>query len=220
MSTIEYESPFVLCPTLKETHLEELSKEILAVVEITLKTHTTPFDDKYTFETSLFGRIRQLFIQLGNDINKPWIKLPSQTMDYVPTICNIPVRIFKDDPLNPKKMKIFFQNNCEQYQMLLFEDDTSEVTQTIAWRLLIQEPATAADKGNELEDLEDDYHVVLVGYNPVTKSIISMWRSQAVAKTPIIGDFDELPKEVHVERKPIQKIISDNVIEFPRREDE
>lgn len=219
MTPPEYESPFTLCPSLKEAHLEELAKEMLSVVEITLKTHATPFDDKYTLETSLFGRIRQLFIQLSTDINKPWIKLPSQTMDYVPTICNIPVRIFKDDPLNPKKLKVFFQNDCEQHQLLLFEDTEHEMTGALAWRLLIQEPATEADKGDELEDLEDDYHVVLVGYNSATKSIVSMWRSEAVAKTPMIGDFNELPKEKPVERKPVHKKTDDNIIEFPKNEE-
>jgi len=216
MTPTEYESPFALCPSLKEANLEELSEKILAVVEMTLMTHATPFDDKYTVETSLFGRVRQLFIQLSNDANKPWIKLPSQTMDYVPTICNIPVRVFKDDPSHPKKIKVFFQNSCEQDQLQLFEVNQFEMATSLVWRLLIQEPAT---EGGDLEDLEDDYHVVLVGYHPVTKSIISMWRSEAVARAPVLGDFDELPKEKQVERKPVprktNKQTGDNIIDFP-----
>jgi len=140
---------------------------------VTLETHTTPFDDKYTFETSLFERMRQLFFQLHYDTEKPWVKLSSLSMDYVAIICNIPIRIFKDDPVNPKKMKVFFQNDCEQKQLsLLFEDnELDEMMGRLAWRLLIQAPAT---EGDELEDLEDDYHVVLVGYNSETKSIVSM----------------------------------------------
>ncbi|NOX67424.1 MAG: hypothetical protein GXO85_16890 [Chlorobi bacterium] len=203
MTTCEYESPFTLCPSLKEAHLEDLAKEILAVVELTLNTHSTEFDDKYTLETSIFGRIRQLFIQLGNDSSKPWLKLPSQTMDYVPTICDIPVRIFKDDPFNPKKMKVFFQNSCEQHQLSLFEDIDTDFAGSLAWRLLIQEPAT---EGDELEDIEDDYHVVLVGYNPATKTVSSIWRSESVAKTPVVGDFEDLPEEIIIDRKPVIKI--------------
>ena len=219
MTLTDYESPFTLCPELEEKHLEVLSKMILTVVEITLMSHSTPYDDKYTLETSLFGRIRQLFIQLGKADNFPWVKLPSQTMDYVPTICNVPVRIFKDDPHNPKKLKVFFQNNCEQHQhSLMFEQNEAFPIESITWRILIQEPATEIDKDSELEDIEDDYHVMLVGYDSITKSIISMWRSEANTRAAVISDFDELPKEIPVERNPIHKKSSDNIIEFPKNE--
>ena len=219
MTPTEYDSPFTLCPNLKESYLEELAKEMLSIVELTLETNNTTFDDKYTFETSLFGRTRQLFIQLGSDPKKPWINLPSQTMDYVASICNIPVRIFKDDPHNPKKIKVFFQNSCEQNQLLLFENDELEMAGSLVWRLLIQAPATEDKKGDELEDLEDDYRVVLVGYKPASKSIVSMWKSEATAKIPVIGGFEELPEEKQIERNPIRKKTSDNIIEFPKNDE-
>lgn len=200
--TIEYESPFVICSALKEEYLELLAKDMLKVVEKTLASNTGEYDDSYTFETCLFGRMRQLFLRLHSDKGRPEIRLASQSMDYVPRISNIPVRVFKDDPHSPKKMKIFYQNGCEQQQLsLLFEEDEFDSAGSLAWRLLIEAPATVHNAGNELEDIEDDYHVVLVGYHPISKTIVSMWRSTSVVNTPIHSVDDILPEEKRVERR-------------------
>ena len=201
MST-EYESPFEICPVLQEENLEELAQEMLKVVEQTLISNRTELDDNYTFETSLFGRTRQLFLRLHRDKSKPWLCLASESMDYVPTINTVPVRVFKDDPNSPKKVKIFYRNDCEHKQLsLLFEEDAFEVAESLAWRLLIEAPATVDNFGHELEDIEDDYHVVLVGYHPRSKTIVSMWRSASVVSMPVRPVDDILPAEKQVERK-------------------
>lgn len=201
MST-EYESPFAICPGLQEGNLEALAQEMLKVVEQTLKSNTSELDDNYTFETTLFGRMRQLFLRLHRDKSKPWLCLASESMDYVPIINNVPVRVFKDDPNCPKKVKLFYRNECEQEQLsLLFEEDTFEVAGSLAWRLLIEAPATADNIGHELEDIEDDYHVVLVGYHPHNKTIVSMWRSASVVSMPVRPVDEVLPAEKKVERK-------------------
>lgn len=197
----DYISPFELCPELDESYLEDLSAKMLSIVEATLETNTLEYDDNYTFETSLFGRMRQLFIQLDKDANRPWIRLSSQSMDYVARICNLPVRVFKDDPYSPKKIKVFFQNVCEQSQLSLLEEDNIELASSLAWRLLIEAPA--ASKIEDLEDLEDDYHVVLVGFHPTTKSIVSMWRSTTITNIPTKLVNDDLPQTKEIERKPV-----------------
>lgn len=200
-----YDSPFELCPELEEEYLEDLSKEILRVVELTMQSHNTSYDDRYTIETSIYGRTRQLFLQLGRDESRPWITVKSKTMDYVPSICNIPIRVFKDDPINPRKKKIFFRNNCEQNQLcLLFEEQDCEYASQLTWRLFIQAPATFDDEGGELEDLEDDFRIVLVGYNSSNGEIKAMWQSKSIANTLPVAINDELPTAKVVERRTIK----------------
>lgn len=205
MQIANYESPFELCPDLKEEYLEELSKEILHVVELTMLSHNTAYDDNYTVETSIYGRTRQLFLQLGMDASRPWIKVKSKTMDYVASICNIPVRVFKDDPISPRKKKIFFKNDCEQNQLsLLFEEQDSELASQLIWRLFIQAPATFVEEGGELEDLEDDFRIVLVGYNSMSGEIRAMWQSKSTANMIPVAINDELPAAKVVERRAVK----------------
>lgn len=204
MNPIEYESPFTYCPELKEEYLAELAQNMLKVVEETINDLSTKLDDNYTLETCIFGRMRQLFMLLDRDTSKPWIKIASPTMDYVPRICNIPVRVFKDDPLKPRKKKIFYRNDCEQHQLsLLFDEEETVVASQLSWRLFIQAPATIGDKGDELEDLEDDYRVVLVGYDITTNAIKAMWQSQTIAKDTLHMVSDDLPEAKPITRQPI-----------------
>lgn len=169
---------------------------------MTLNSHNTPYDDNYTVETSIFGRTRQLFLELSRNQKWPWLSVASKGMDYVPKLCGLPVRVFKDDPISPRKQKIFFKNDCEQHQLsLLFEDKETVHAGQLTWRLFIQAPATAEFKGDELEDIEDDYRVVLVGYNLVTKEIQSMWQSKAVANTTLYPVDTELPTAKPITRK-------------------
>lgn len=205
MNIEQYESPFVLCPELKEEHLEQLSKRMLEIVEMTLQSNSSEYDDNYTFETSIFGRTRQLFFKLAADKSIPWLTVASKTMDYVPKICSIPVRVFKDDPANPKKGKIFFKNECEQSQLTLF-DDLENNSIDLTWRLFIQAPATVEDAANELEDLEDDYRVVLVGYDSITKQIRSVWQSNSTARHVPYSVEDELPAPAEVEKVEVNPL--------------
>ena len=122
MNLDEFDSPFKYCPELKEEYLEEIAQLMLKVVDDTLSDISNPLDDNYTLETCIFGRIRQMFLSLDKDTSKPYIKVTSPTMDYVPRICNIPVRVFKDDPVTPKKRKVFYRNECEQHQLSLLKD--------------------------------------------------------------------------------------------------
>jgi hypothetical protein len=204
MNPQDYDSPFTYCPELKEEYLAELAQNMLKVVEDTINTLSTKFDDNYTLETCIFGRMRQLFISLDKDTSKPWIEIASPTMDYVPRICNIPVRVFKDDPVNPRKKKMFYRNDCEQHQLsLLLDDEESVDASKISWRLFIQAPATIDNKGEELEDLEDDYRVVLVGYDIITNAIMAMWQSETTAKDTLHLVDIELPEAKAVTRQSI-----------------
>ncbi|EGR2722892.1 hypothetical protein HJ201_24190 [Vibrio parahaemolyticus] len=205
MNIEQFESPFVLCPELQEEHLEFVSKRMLQIVEMTLQSNSSEYDDNYTFETSIFGRTRQLFFKLAEDKSIPWLTIASKTMDYVPKICTIPVRVFKDDPSNPKKGKVFFKNDCEQSQLTLF-DDLEGNSIDLTWRLFIQAPATVEDTGNELEDLEDDYRVVLVGYDSITKQMKSVWQSNSTARHVPYPVEDALPAPAEVKKVEIEPL--------------
>jgi len=204
MSSAELESPFELCPELDEAFLDELSFMILKVVEMTMQNLNSNFDDNYTRETCIYGRVRQLFLQLARDASKPWLTVKSKTMDYVPSICNIPVRVFRDDPLNPKKKKVFFKNDCEQSQLaLLLDDFDTQLASQITWRLFIQAPESNLENG-ELEDLEDDFRVVLVGFSAMTGEIRSMWQSKSASRAVPYAIDAELPEANILERKPVK----------------
>jgi len=204
MNPQTFESPFKYCSELKEEYLIELAQNMLKVVEDTNNALISEYDDNYTLETCIFGRMRQLFLSLDKDTSKPWITVVSPTMDYVPKICNIPVRVFKDDPMSPRKKKMFFRNDCEQHQLslMLDEQENNDVSQ-LSWRLFIQEPATIDSKGDELDDLEDDFRVVLVGYDMITNAIIAMWQSETAAKDTLHLVDIELPEAKAVTRQSI-----------------
>jgi len=198
----EYKTPFEYCPELDESCLDELSQKILEIVDNTVNTtHVGAYHDNYTVETSIFGQVRQLFISLDKDKSKSWIKLTRRAMDYVPVVFGLPIRVFRDDPKAPKKSKIFFQNTSEQCQMTMFfmqsEDDDAA---SLVWRLFIQEPATM---GSDLEDLEDDYRVVLVGYDQYSNEIKAMWQSQTVIRGELHVVNDDLPEASTVARQSV-----------------
>ena len=69
--------------------------------------------------------------------------------------------------------------------------------------MFIQSPATIDDKGEELEDLEDDYRIVLVGYNTTTNAKIAVWQSKASVRESIHGVSDELPSAQQVTKRDI-----------------
>jgi hypothetical protein len=205
MNTPEYDVPFKYCPDLKEEYLIELAQNILKVVEDTTNTLSTPFDDNYTLETCIFGRMRQLFLALDKDKSKPWVKVASHTMDYVPKICGIPFRVFKDDPTNPRKKKMFHRNDCENQQLSFFlEDQKSDDLRQISWRIFIQAPATIDNKGVELEDLDDDYRVVIMGYDAITNEPVAKWQSDTTARDTLHAIDDELPIATTVTRQAIK----------------
>jgi hypothetical protein len=205
MNTAEYDLPFKYCPELKEEYLIEIAQNMLKVVEDTTNTLSTQFDDNYTLETCIFGRMRQLFLALAKDASKPWVEVASPTMDYVPRICKIPFRVFKDDPTNPRKKKMFHRNDCENQQLsLLLEDEESSNASQISWRIFIQAPATIDNKGIELEDLEDDYRVVVMGYNAVTNAIVAKWQSDTTAKDTLHLVDNDLPTATTVTRQLIK----------------
>lgn len=204
MNPQDFESPFTYCPSLKEEYLVELAQNMLKVVEDTTNALDSEYDDNYTLETCIFGRMRQLFLALDNDASKPWIEVASPTMDYVPKICNIPVRVFKDDPMQPRKKKMFFRNDCEQHQLsLLLDDEESLDASKLSWRLFIQAPATNDTKGEELDDLEDDFRVVLVGYDIMTNAMTAMWQSETTAKHTLHMVDIDLPPAKTVTRQSI-----------------
>lgn len=205
MST-DFKSPFEVCSAFNEAHLNILSREILEVAEQTRISNTGEYDDRYTFETTLHGRLRQLFIKLNRDTDKPWLTLASSGMDYVPKINNIPLRVFRDEPRSPKKrVKIFNQNEIEKDQLILLLEDHDEVgfdTQDLYWRLMVVAP-TDISIDEEIVDIEDDFKVALAGYHPTNNSLVSLWYSDDNFSNKIRPVSDQLIQEKPVERKQV-----------------
>ena len=57
MST-EFKSPFEVCSAFNEEQLNIIAREILDIAEQTRLSNTGEYDDRYTFETTLHGRLR------------------------------------------------------------------------------------------------------------------------------------------------------------------
>lgn len=211
MASSEYLAPFQFFPDMEEHHLNDLSSEILKVVHATVKSHNTDWDDSYTFETSVFGRVRNLFIHLHEDKSRPWIKVVNKGMDYVPNIFGMPVRVFRDDPHSPQKQKVFIKNGSEQHQLaLLFDEDNTAEAGQLTWRIFIQEPDELNLQSEDVEGMLNDYSVEFAGYNPLTKEVVSKWQSRSVIAKPLFEVGVDLPAAKAVQRE----------IPVPRQKDE
>lgn len=205
MST-EFKSPFEVCSAFNEEQLNIIAREILDIAEQTRLSNTGEYDDRYTFETTLHGRLRQLFIKLSHDAGKPWLTLASTGMDYVPKLNNIPLRVFRDEPRSPRKrIKIFNQNEIEKGQLVLLLEDYDEYEQSnqdLYWRLMVVAP-TIIGIGDEIVDLEDDFKVALAGYHPINNSLVSLWYSDDRVHNKLQSVGDSLIQEKPIERKQV-----------------
>jgi hypothetical protein len=83
---------------------------------------------------------------------------------------------------------------------LLLEDEENADASELSWRLFIQDPVS---KSEELDELEDDYRVVLVGYDIMTNAIIALWQSETTAKDTLHLVDDELPEARAIIRQSI-----------------
>lgn len=198
----EFKSPFEVCPEFEEEHLNILAAEMIKVADETQMSNTGRFDDKYTFETCLFGRLRQLYKQLNLDGGKPWIKLASHGMDYVPVLNSVPLRVFRDDSRSPKKTKIFNRNEIEKSQFVLPLEEHDELNYggPLVWRLVVEAHPSIANLDYGLEDIENEFRVALAGYHPINNSLVSLWRSDADLSSKILSVDDALIPE-----KPIMR---------------
>lgn len=146
---------------LTDQRLGVVAGKLLDVRYATLREMTSPFDDNYTREGAVFGRSRNMLIDLALRGGLGWMELVNPGMDVTLRIGRVPCRFFRDDPDQPEKAGFFKRNAVDD----LFALDES---QPVMWRFVVERALT--------EDDEDRVH--FIGYNAFQEKV-SEWVYQS-----------------------------------------
>jgi hypothetical protein len=146
---------------LTDQRLGVVAGKLLDVRYATLREMTSPFDDNYTREGTVFGRSRNMLIDLALRGGLDWMELVNPGMDVTLRIGRVPCRFFRDDPDQPEKAGFFKRNAVDD----LFALDE---TQPVMWRFVVERALN--------EDDEDRVH--FIGYNAFQEKV-SEWVYQS-----------------------------------------
>lgn len=152
------QSPWQFNPELSEDRLSIIAEGLLDVAYDVEAELSTPLDDRYTRNTTAFGRSRQWIIQKALAREYPWLRLRSPGMDVRFTIGGVTARFFSDDPQSPKKPGFFRHTQMDQ----LFEATPGE---PVLWRFVVDKDVAP----------ESAIEVFFLGYNAMNE-VISEWR--------------------------------------------
>jgi hypothetical protein len=163
--------PASFYPELSSERLRIISIMLLDMRYTTFREMNSPYDDNYTRETAVFGRSRNMLIELALSGKHSWMSLRNAGMDVTFNIGQVPCRFFRDDPNNPEKSGFFRRNAVDD----LFEIDEAF---PVMWRFVVEKALTE----------EDEDRVFFVGYN-VFQEKISEWMYRASA--PMLHTVDQ-----------------------------
>lgn len=164
--------PAMFYPELSDTRLQIIAVNLLDMRYSTFQEMNSPFDDNYTRETAVFGRSRNMLIDMALSGQHDWMSLKHAAMDVTFNIGQVPCRFFRDDPNSPEKSGFFKRNAVDG---LFAMDDQHPVM----WRFVVDKALT--------EDDED--RVFFVGYN-VYQEKVSEWMYRSSAPTLHAVDKD------------------------------
>lgn len=146
--------PSVFFSQLTDDRLAIVGSRLLDVRFNTLREMTSPYDDRYTRETAIYGRQRNMLIELARSGAHEWFAVTHVGMDVTGTLAGIPFRFFTDDPRSPQKDGFFKRNAADD----LFAPDQ---TRPVIFRFVI-EPAVSDD---------DDDRLFLIGFNELQEPV-------------------------------------------------
>ena len=152
--------PSTYYPELSDASLQAIAVALLDVRFSTWREMNSPYDDNYTRETTVFGRSRNMLIDMALS-EQFGTTLTHAGMDVTFKIGQVPCRFFRDDPNSPEKAGFFKRNAVDD----LFSIDDQH---PVLWRFIVERAL--------IEDDED--RVFFVGYNAYQEKI-SEWVSQA-----------------------------------------
>jgi hypothetical protein len=164
--------PVAFYPELSDDRLRIIAVDLLDIRYSTFREMNSPFDDNYTRETAVFGRSRNMLIDMALNGQHDWMSLKHAAMDVTFNIGQVPCRFFRDDPNSPEKSGFFKRNAVDD----LFAMDEQH---PVMWRFVVDKALT--------EDDED--RVFFVGYN-VYQEKVSEWMYRASAPTLHAVDKD------------------------------
>lgn len=163
--------PAAFYPELSEDRLRVIAVKLLDMRYSTFREMNSPFDDNYTRETAVFGRSKNMLIDMALNGQHDWMSLKHAAMDVTFNVGHVPCRFFRDDPNRPEKTGFFKRNVVDD----LFAMDEQH---PVMWRFVVEKALT--------EDDED--RVFFVGYN-VYQEKVSEWMYQA--STPSLHAVDK-----------------------------
>lgn len=158
-------APWTFHPAFAQNRLEVIAEALLNLRHQTLRELHSEYDDNYTREAVVFGRSRNLLINMALYGRLGWFSLLNPAMDVTVAIDNLPVRFFRDDPDRPEKQGFFKRNAVDD----LFEPEEGR---PVMWRFVVERAETQYD--------EDQVH--FVGFN-VFQEKVSQWIYRAGAST-------------------------------------
>lgn len=162
--------PATFYPELTDDRLRVLAVELLNLRFLTMRSMNSEYDDNYTREGAVFGRSKNMLVDLALSGGYDWLTLAHAGMDVTVNIGRIPVRYFRDDPNAPEKPGFFKRNATD----CLFEADEAA---PVMWRFVVERAMT--------EDDEDQVH--FVGYN-LYQEKVSLWTYRPSA--PMLHSVD------------------------------
>lgn len=164
--------PAVFYPELSDYSLRVIADKLLDIRYSTFQEMNSPFDDNYTRESAVFGRSRNMLINMALSGKYDWMSLKHAAMDVTFNIGQVPCRFFRDDPNNPEKSGFFKRNAVDD----LFAMDEQH---PVMWRFVVEKALSE----------EDEDRVFFIGYN-VYQDKVSEWVYRATAPTLHAVDKD------------------------------
>ncbi len=180
--------PSQFFPELEDSRLRVIAEALLDQRYATLRDLVSPYDDSYTRESTVFGRSRNLLIEMAGG-KYHWLTLKHAGMDVTVAIERVPCRFFRDDPDNPEKAGFYKRNAVDQ----LFDVDE---TKPVVWRFVIEQAMTE----------EDEDRVHFIGYNAFQEKV-SQWMFRPSRPTMHAVDQDIPPSTI---LPPVQVDVRDN----------
>ena len=163
--------PIAFYPELSDDRLRVIATKLLDMRYSTFREMRSPFDDNYTRETAVFGRSKNMLVEMALSDQHDWLSLRNAGMDVTFNIGEVPCRFFRDDPNSPEKSGFFRRNAVDD----LFAMDEQH---PVMWRFVVEKALTD----------DDEDRVFFVGYN-VYQEKVSEWIYQASA--PMLHAVDQ-----------------------------
>lgn len=167
--------PSTFYPELSDERLQVIAVNLLDIRFTTYREMNSPFDDNYTRESSVFGRSKNMLIELSSSGPHEWLSLRHAGMDVTIGIGAVPCRFFRDDHNNPEKAGFFKRNAVDD---LFAVDDQRPVM----WRFVVEKAMTD----------DDEDRVFFIGYNAYQEKV-SEWIYQSASPLLHAVDHDVPP---------------------------
>jgi hypothetical protein len=163
--------PITFYSELSDDRLRVIATKLLDMRYSTFREMSSPFDDNYTRETAVFGRSKNMLVEMALSGEHDWMFLGHAGMDVTFKIGQVPCRFFRDDPDSPEKAGFLKRNAVDD----LFAIDEHH---PVMWRFVVEKALTD----------DDEDRVFFVGYN-VYQEKVSEWMYQA--SLPMLHAVDQ-----------------------------